>query len=63
MGPFDTSSDNTSSWYNDCAYFINDSYPWFVRGGRINAAPGLLSFRNSTGSANSYTGFRLVLAP
>ena len=33
-----------SNWYGDYAYFVSDSYPWFLRGGSCNDGFGAGSF-------------------
>ena len=62
MGPI---TSNKSSWYQDYAYFVLSSYPWFGRGGDyLNAsAAGVFYFDSFTGDANGYCGSRLVLVP
>ena len=60
MGPFQS---YRSSWYNDNAYFVSSSYPWFYRGGYYNYGfgAGVFYFSASYGHAHSYVSFRLVL--
>ncbi len=70
IGPFyyyadkDGSNRVHNNWYADYSYFVYSSNPWFVRGGRyINGVlAGQFNFVYSTGGADSYIGFRLVLA-
>ena len=53
----------TAGWYDDDAYFVSSSLPWFGRGGyygkRGNA--GVLHFDSFSGVGNFY-GFRVVLS-
>ena len=60
MGPFQSFD---SSWYNDYAYFVNSSIPWFYRGGHYSngSGAGAFFFSSYNGLANSYISFRLVL--
>ncbi len=60
MGPFQSYD---SSWYNDYAYFVNSSYPWFYRGGIYSngSGAGVFFFNSSFGHAYSRISFRLVL--
>ncbi len=60
MGPF---QDNASSWYNDSAWFVLSSSPWFSRGGYYNygSGAGAFYFFNVSGRAHSGISFRLVL--
>src|SRR5574344_2390879 len=41
-----------SSWYQDVARFVNNSYPWFARGGYYGATShaGVFGFAGSTGA-------------
>ena len=54
----------TAGWYSDYAYFVISSYPWFERGGNVNNGDfaGVFSFGYSTGVADNYGGFRVVLS-
>ena len=71
MGPFGLNtviSDKTynqSSWYANSSYFVDYDGPWFDRGGAYSNGTqvGVFNFDRSTGVAQSYIGFRLVLAP
>ena len=65
LGPFIISSNNTSSWYGNYSYFIDSTYPWFVRGGRANLGgySGLFAFSYSSGSSFISYGLRVVLTP
>ena len=60
MGPFQSYK---SSWYNDDAYFVNSSFPWFYRGGHYSdgSGAGVFFFSANDGHASSYVSFRLVL--
>ena len=70
MGPFkqyldgDNNSRYHSSWYGDYSYFVDSSYPWFVRGGHCTdgVLAGAFSFTRYTGGTYSNGGFRLVLS-
>jgi hypothetical protein len=70
MGPFKSYSDSDgnsryhNSWYADSSYFVESSYPWFVRGGYYDNGvfAGQFSFFRYNGGVNSDGGFRLVLA-
>ena len=61
---FETSSSSSSStsWFSDFSYFVNASYPVFLRGGYYNngSNAGLFSFNYNNGSSNSINGFRPV---
>ena len=64
MGPFQYKNYKfLSSWYNDEAWFVNSSYPWFNRGGSFSSGSGAGAFYfvNNYGHANSGISFRLVL--
>ncbi len=71
MGPFENKkgSDNTSryksSWYNDYAYFVTSSNPWFECGGGWSDGidSGILAFGNYTGNVSMSISYRIVLAP
>src|SRR5574344_1501430 len=62
MGPI---TSYHSPWYQDDAYFVSSSYPWFLRGGDFNSTgdAGVFGFGYNTGVANGNFGSRLVLAP
>ena len=70
VGPFyyykdsDNGQRYHSTWGADYAPFVGASYPWFLRGGSFNdgAIAGSFAFGRSSGNANSYISFRLVLA-
>lgn len=51
------------NWYGDYDYFVNDSSPWFTRGGDYNVGSGAGSFdfSSSDGGANDYGAARSVL--
>ena len=71
MGPFksyldgDNNSRYHSSWYGDFSYFVDSSYPWFVRGGLYTdgVLAGAFYFDRNTGGTHRDVGFRLVLTP
>ena len=52
-----------SNWYGDYAYFVDDRYPWFKRGGYYyhGSCAGAFNFYNSYGSASSSIAARSVL--
>ena len=55
----------TGAWYNDYAYFVYSSYPWFSRGGRyINgSSAGVFGFNRNDGDAyTSYSARAALLA-
>ena len=54
----------TANWYSDYAFFVNSSYPWFIRGGYYDngADAGAFGSNYNYGSAHSYYSFRLVLS-
>ena len=62
MGPI---TSYNSSWYQDYAYFVLSSYPWFGRGGLYHdtSHAGVFYFDYYTGGAYGYYGSRLVLVP
>ena len=62
MGPI---TSYNSSWYQDYAYFVSSSDPWFKRGGSYNdtSVAGVFDFANTAGDANGWHGSRLVLVP
>ena len=57
-----SSSSSTTSWFSDCSYFVDSSYPVFERGGYCDGGSdaGLFSFDNNSGNGYSYRGFRPV---
>ena len=71
MGPFasakdpDNKSRNKSSWYEDHAYFVDSSSPWFLRGGTLTngSAAGISAFTSNTGVIYATVSFRIVLTP
>ncbi len=69
MGPFYSTKHgnenrNVSSWYDEGAWFIGASTPWFVRGGATadGTDTGLFDFTGDSGRANIFISFRIVLA-
>ena len=60
MGPFQGFE---SSWYDDSAYFIYTSGPWFIRGGYYGDFynTGVFQFSDGLGHAYSSISFRFVL--
>ena len=71
MGPFyyykdsDNGQRYHNNWFADVSYFVESSYPWFIRGGDYShgVLAGQLYFDRDTGAAYSYSSARLVLAP
>ncbi len=69
LGPFyyDTSLTTIyiNSWYNDHAYFIDNSHPWFCRGNDFDDTflAGQLSFDMFSGENANHITSRIVLAP
>ncbi len=66
MGPFWNNSYYQSTWYTDYSYFIEPSYPWFVRGGissKDTTRAGQFNYSRNTGSAVYEYGTRLILKP
>ncbi len=71
MGPFYYYWDKNSAkhyhnvWYADDSYFIDSSYPWFLRGGcqADGVMAGQFHFDGHNGIASEAYGFRLVLSP
>ena len=64
IGPFYTlSGSHYNDWYNDYSYFVDSSYPWFVRGGYYGdgANAGQFYFGITTGSVGRNESARLVL--
>ncbi len=53
----------TSGWYSDYAYFVDSSYPWFIRGGSCNSTTYAGVFYFDRGSGRAYNGgsFRVVV--
>ena len=54
---------SSASWNSDCAYFVDNSYPFFVRGGYYNntTGAGLFAFDGTTGKAHNNYGFRVAM--
>jgi len=54
----------TQSWGTDLSYFVNSTYPWFVRGGNSSdgSYAGLFYSYAVNGFASSYCGFRPSLS-
>ena len=52
-----------SNWYGDIASFVDDSNPWFLRGGNYNNGfnAGSFNFNNNNGNANNNWAARSVL--
>ena len=52
-----------NSWYVDGSYFVDSSYPWFIRGGLYSdgVLAGQFYFSHRTGDDDRNVGFRLVL--
>ena len=52
-----------SSWYQNDAYFIQSTVPWFIRGGTAyhGTGAGIFSFSQTTGGKGDYT-YRIVLS-
>ena len=71
MGPFGSEKDPDgatrykSSWYKDYSYFVNSSYPLFIRGGNwnIGTSAGAFAFYYHTGGTGTDISFRIVLVP
>ena len=71
IGPFGSEKDpdnNTrykSSWYRDCAFFVDSSKPWLDRGGNWSHGvfAGIFSFSGKTGEMITDISYRIVLAP
>ena len=56
-----TSGTGSSSWHSAPSYFVDTSYPFFVRGGYYhNSYAGSFCFSHNDGSAYSIDGFRPV---
>ena len=60
MGPF---PDLSSSWYGDCAYFIEANNPWMYRSGTYSntTIAGLFFYHGFTGDVLGDTSFRIVI--
>ena len=54
----------TAGWYSDFTYFVNDIYPWFLRGGYFNDGDfaSVFYFNGGTGGANIALSFRVVIS-
>ena len=54
----------TAGWYGDHAFFVDSSYPWFIRGGYYSdgGSAGVFDFNNLAGEALIYYGLRVVLS-
>ena len=54
----------TAGWYSDDAFFVNSSYPWFLRGGHYGGGvdAGVFLFSFGAGVDNGNYGFRVVLS-
>ena len=54
----------TNGWYNDSAFFVYSSYPWFVRGGSYSngASAGVFDFSNDDGYSIRTYSSRLVIS-
>ena len=54
----------TAGWYDDDAYFVNSSYPWFMRGGfyGVGDYAGVFCFHTGTGGDGYSYAFRVVLS-
>ena len=69
VGPFsmdyEVRSTHVSSWYYDGASFVASDLSWFNRGNSYSSGilSGIFSVDAYNGSAASWCGFRLVLAP
>ncbi|MCI8568270.1 MAG: hypothetical protein HFG48_03015, partial [Bacilli bacterium] len=69
MGPFkniiyaNSLTRQISSWYSSSGTFINNVYPWFVRGGSCvhGTEAGPFAFGLYAGSIDEFSGFRVVL--
>ena len=65
LGPFYYFNSNYhNSWYDDYAYFLETTYPWFGRGGYYfnGSMTGQFAFDRSGGPQATSRGTRLVLA-
>ena len=71
MGPFRSivyasgAQQQISSWYDSYANFINQVYPWFIRGGsyKDGSESGMFAFAANYGTIHENIGFRVVLMP
>ncbi len=65
MGPFDYINFEISSWYGDMAEFVQDIFPWFVRGGNYSDTTyaGMFYFNTNNGGGMVNISTRLVLSP
>ncbi len=69
LGPFyfyadkDNNKRYHNNWYGDGSYFVDSTYPWFVRGGYYDngVVAGQFNFGRNTGGVDSDDGSRLVL--
>lgn len=63
MGPFYPGSIN--NWYGVFLYFVENSDPWFLRGGHWSdkSDTNQFYFNRGTGDVGSGGGFRITLAP
>ena len=65
LGTFfdDDNGNYRNNWYNDYSLFVENSGPWFVRGGHYSgsSSTGQFSFNRSAGGAYSSSSARLVL--
>ena len=52
-----------SGWYDDHAYFVDASSPWFLRGGHFysGSSAGTFNFSSDFGSADGFRAARSVL--
>ena len=64
MGPFYETDGIISSWYQDSAKFVDNSGPWFLRGGAYYSGKkaGIFAFTGDSGGADESYGFRIALA-
>ena len=55
----------TASWGGDYSYFVDSSYPWFVRGGSAGygSDTGLFYSNGNSGYTSGNYGFRVALLP
>ena len=71
MGPFksiiyaNNLTRQISSWYSDCAHFVDYMIPWFNHGGAYHNGTdsGAFTFGRHAGSIAEFIGFRIVLTP
>ena len=54
----------TKNWYGDIAFFVDSSYPWFIRGGYYSngTRAGVFYFCNNIDYSNNYYSSRLVIS-